>query len=88
MWVELVAETTPTKHDSGDNSGNPPVTQVATPLIMPNFKAYYNLNGLKKKFTPLTVVMKGKILYIVPLFVPGFKHCCKFGYFNMGGLWD
>ncbi len=39
MWVELVAETTPTKHDSGDGSGNPPVTQVATPLIMQNFKA-------------------------------------------------
>ncbi len=36
--VELVAETTPTKHNSGDSSGNPPVTQVATPLIMQNFK--------------------------------------------------
>ncbi len=35
MWVELVAETTPTKRD---NSGNPPVTQVAIPLIMLNFK--------------------------------------------------
>ncbi len=34
MWEELVAETTPTKLDSG----NPPVTQVATPLIMQNFK--------------------------------------------------
>ncbi len=34
MWVEPVAETTPTKHDSA----NPPVTQVATPLIMQNFK--------------------------------------------------
>ncbi len=38
MWVELVAETTPLKHDSGDSRGNPPVTQVATPLIMQNFK--------------------------------------------------
>ncbi len=38
MWVELVAETTPTKRDRGDSSGNPPVTQVATPLIMQNFK--------------------------------------------------
>ncbi len=37
MWAELVAETTPTKHDSGDRSGNPPVTQEATPLIMQNF---------------------------------------------------
>ncbi len=37
-WVELVAETTPTKRDSGDSCGNPPVTQVATPLIMQNFK--------------------------------------------------
>ncbi len=37
--VELVAETTPAKRDSGDSSGNPPVTQVATPLIMQNFKA-------------------------------------------------
>ncbi len=36
-WVELVAETTPTKRDSGDSSSNPPVTQVATPLIMQNF---------------------------------------------------
>ncbi len=34
IWVELVAETTPTKRDSGDCSGNPLVTQVATPLIM------------------------------------------------------
>ncbi len=25
--------------DSGDSSGNPPVTQVAMPLIMQNFKA-------------------------------------------------
>jgi len=66
MWVELVAETTPTKRYSGDSSGNPPVTQVATPLIMQNFKVKYNLNGLviKKKITPLTVVMKGKISYI------------------------
>ncbi len=31
MWVELVAETPPTKRDSGDSSGNSPVTQVATP---------------------------------------------------------
>ncbi len=38
MWVELVAETTPTKRDSGDSSGNPPVTQMATPLIVQNFK--------------------------------------------------
>ncbi len=37
MWVELVAETTPTKRDSGNSSGNPPVTQVATPLIMQNW---------------------------------------------------
>jgi len=37
MWVGLVAETTPTKCDSGDCSGNPPVTQLATPLIMQNF---------------------------------------------------
>ncbi len=35
MREELVAETTP----SGDGSCNPPVTQVATPLIMQNFKA-------------------------------------------------
>ncbi len=28
-----------TKRDSGDGSGNPPVTQVATPLSMQNFKA-------------------------------------------------
>ncbi len=33
-WVELVAETTPVKRDRGDSSGNPPVTQVAVPLIM------------------------------------------------------
>ncbi len=33
MWVELVAETTPTKRDSGDSCRNPPVTQVAKPLI-------------------------------------------------------
>ncbi len=39
MWVELVAETTPTKRVSGDSSSNTPVTQVATPLIMQNFKA-------------------------------------------------
>ncbi len=65
MWVELVAETTPTNRNSGDSSGNPPVTQVATPLIMQNVKAWYNLNGwVIKKFTPLTVVMKGKISYI------------------------
>ncbi len=38
MWVELVAETTPTKRDSGDSCRNPPVTQVAKPLIMLNFK--------------------------------------------------
>ncbi len=38
MGVELVAETTTTKRDSGDSSGNPPVTQVATPWIMQNFK--------------------------------------------------
>ncbi len=38
MWVELVAETTPTKRDSGDSWRNPPVTQVAKPLIMQNFK--------------------------------------------------
>ncbi len=47
------------------NSGNPPVTQVATPLIMQNFKAWYNLNGwVIKKFTSLTVVMKDKMSYI------------------------
>jgi len=28
-----------------ESSGNPSVTQVATPLIMQNFKALYNLNG-------------------------------------------
>ncbi len=34
-------------------------------LIMQNFNAQYNLNGwFIKKFTPLTVVMKGKISYI------------------------
>ncbi len=38
MRAELVAKTTPTKRDSGDSSGNPPVTQVATPLIMQSFK--------------------------------------------------
>ncbi len=37
-WEELVADTTPTKHDSGDGSGTPHVTQEATPLIMQNFK--------------------------------------------------
>ncbi len=64
MWVELDAETTPTKCNSGDSSGNPPVTQVATPLIMQNFKVY-NLNvWVIKTFTPITVVMKGKISYI------------------------
>ncbi len=57
MWEELVAETTPTKRDSGDGSGNPPVTQVATPLIMQNFKVI-------KQITPLTVVLKGKLSYI------------------------
>ncbi len=35
MWVELVLKPHP---PSGDSSGNPPVTQVATPLIMQNFK--------------------------------------------------
>ncbi len=40
-WVELVAETTPTKRDSGDSSSNPPVTQVATPLIMQNFNCEF-----------------------------------------------
>ncbi len=45
-WVELVTEATPTKCNSGDSSGNPPVTQVATPLIMQNFKVYiYAFNG-------------------------------------------
>ncbi len=39
MWVKLVVETTPTKRDSGDSSGNPPVTQVTTPLIMQDFNA-------------------------------------------------
>ncbi len=39
MWVKLVVETTPTKRDSGDSSGNPPVTHVATPLIMQDFNA-------------------------------------------------
>ncbi len=39
MWVELDAETTPTKRNSVDNSSNPPVTQVAMPLIMQKFKA-------------------------------------------------
>ncbi len=39
MWEGLDAETTPTKRDSGDGTGKPPVTQVATPLIMQNFKA-------------------------------------------------
>ncbi len=34
----IINKTTPTKRDSGDGSGNPPVTQVATPLIMQNFK--------------------------------------------------
>ncbi len=38
VWVELVAEITPTKRDSGDSSSNPPVTHVVTPLIMQNFK--------------------------------------------------
>ncbi len=38
MWVELVAETMPTKHDSCDSSGNPSVTHVTTPLIVQNFK--------------------------------------------------
>ncbi len=53
MWVELAAETTAAKRDSGDSSGNPPVTQVATPLIMQNFKAWYNLNGwVIKKIHP------------------------------------
>ena len=49
----------------------------------------------KKKFTPLTVVMKGKISYIdqnhflyqgVNTFLLLF--CCKVGHFNMGSLWD
>jgi len=38
-WVELVAETTPTWRYRGDSS-NPPVTQVATPLIMQNFRKH------------------------------------------------
>ncbi len=38
-WVELVAETTPAQRNS-----NPPFTQLAMPLIMQNFKAYYNLD--------------------------------------------
>ncbi len=33
-WVELVSETTPAYGNGGDSSGNPPVTQVTTPLIM------------------------------------------------------
>ncbi len=91
MRVELVAETTPTKHDSGDSSGNPPVTQVATPLIMQRLKAWYNLNEwVIKKFTPLTVVMNGKIIYIdqnhfLYQVVNIYFFCCKVGLFNMGG---
>ncbi len=65
MWVELVAETTPALRESDDSSGNPPVTQVTTPVTMQKCKASYNLNGwVIKKFTPLTVVMKCKICYI------------------------
>ncbi len=50
------------QRDSHDRSGNPPVTQVATPLIMQNFIKKYN--SVIKKIIPLTVVMKGKICYI------------------------
>ncbi len=38
MWVELDAETTTTKRDIGDSSGNSPVTKVVMHLIMQNFK--------------------------------------------------
>ncbi len=92
--MELVAETMPTKRDKGDSSSNPPVTQVATPLIMQNFKVEYNLNGrVIKKLPPLTVVMKGKISNIdqnnfLHQAVNMFFFSCKVGHFNMGSLWD
>ncbi len=64
-WEELVAKTTPAKLDGGDCSGNPPVTQLATPLIMQNFMALISFKWMSyKQNHPLTVVMKSKINYI------------------------
>ncbi len=79
MWVELVAET---KRHSGHSSGSPPVTQVAMPLIMQNFKAWYNLS-IYQALRPPHICHEGQNELYRPKYVfkPGCKHvffCCKF----------